>query len=393
MRGRMVHAGRVAAACLLLHSYGAQADTSAPVTLPPYTQAYEPQGVDERGMWMQADEAERQLRDSNFVIRDEALQGYIRGIFCRTVGDARCRNVRIYLLRIPGFNATMYPNGMMTIWSGLLLRVKSEAELGAVLGHEFGHFELRHSLQGFKQIRSSTDALAWLSILAPVTTTALQVGIIGNFFAFNREQERQADMQGLSYLASSPYPSAVAADIWDRQMAEEDATAAGRKRKVKTHSYTAGFAASHPTDLARATYLRAAAAKIGDGGDAGAASYRAGLTKWLPAFLDDQIRLNDFGGSEYLLGQLASGGWRPELLYARAELYRQRGNPRDLVSAGQFYQEAIDKGYAGPEAYKGLGLCLMRSQQAEPGKAALRKYLELRPSGPDAPMIAALVGK
>lgn len=360
-----------------------------PAMLTPYSDAYMPQGVDERGLWMELDEEERRLRDSRFVIRDTELNNYLRSVLCRTVGDARCRNVRLYVMRIPQFNATMAPNGMMMIWSGLLLRVRNEAELGAVLGHEFGHFELRHSLQGFKQQRTATDFLTWAAILAP-NNGSLQTGIAGSVFAFNRAQEKEADMQGLKYLAASTYPSSAAAKVWERLMAEQDATADGRKRKAK-HSYSSGFFATHPSELARATYLKAASATIGDDGDDGEAGYRATIAKLLPAFLEDQIKLNDFGGSEYLLQMLADGTWTADLLYARAELYRQRGNPRDLVSATQFYQDAIAKGCANSEVYRGLGLAFIRSQQIENGQAALRRYLTLTPDAKDAPIIAALL--
>src|SRR5437868_4723730 len=149
---------------LLLLALAASAP-SAPSALPTYTQGYEPRTVDERGMWMEADERERKLRDSPLLIRDEDLNRYVKSILCRTVGEDRCKGVRIYVLEIPAFNATMAPNGAMTIWSGLLLRVHNEAELGAILGHEFGHFELRHQLAAFKHSRSSTDVLAWLSVL------------------------------------------------------------------------------------------------------------------------------------------------------------------------------------------------------------------------------------
>ena len=59
--------------------------TSAP--LPPFIRAYQPEGVDERGMWLMADEEERSLRDSSFVIGAPDLNTYVRGIFCRTVGE------------------------------------------------------------------------------------------------------------------------------------------------------------------------------------------------------------------------------------------------------------------------------------------------------------------
>jgi len=374
---------------LTLASLPVEARSPQAAPLPPFTQAYQPQGVDERGMWMVADEDERLLRDSRFVISDPGLQRYVRDILCRTVGDERCRNVRLYVLRVPQFNATMYPNGMMTVYSGLLLRMRNEAELGAVLAHEFGHFELRHSLNGFKAYRTAGDIITWASILAS-NNRSIPEAVTGAFYAFERDQEKEADIQGARYLGLSPYPSAAAADVWERQMAEQDATQLGRKRKA-THSYKAGYSASHPTELARATYLRQEALRIGDEGDPAASAYRQGIAKWLPIFLDDQIKLNDFGGTEFILQSLAGNDWTPDLLYARAELYRQRGNPRDLVSASQFYQEAIAKGYANPDVHRGLGLALMRSQQVEAGQAALRQYLNLAPDAKDAAMISALL--
>ena len=378
-------------ACLLLAG-AAVAQTSS--SLPTYTPAYEPRTVDERGMWMEADEYERQLRDSPLVIRDESLNAYVRKVLCQTVGEDRCKSVRIYVLEVPAFNASMAANGAMAVWSGLLLRARNEAELGSVLGHEFAHFELRHSLNGFKQRRTASDIAAWAMVLGGLSgtnTTYLQLSLIGSMYRFNRQQEQAADLLGVRYLALSSYPAAAAADTWRNLMAENDATALGRKHKPRQR-YFAGFFDTHPTDLNRATYLTAAAAKLNDSGDASAASHRAAIKQHLPQFLAAQVKLNDFGGTEYLLGQLAStSGWTGDLLFARGELYRLRGNPRDLVSAADLYGQAIAQGYAAPEARRNLGLALLRSGQAAEGKAALQEYLKLSPNASDAKTISSLL--
>lgn len=358
--------------------------------LPTYTQAYTPTTVDERGIWMEADERERVQRDSRSPIKDPALNAYVRGVLCRTVGEDRCRSVRLYIDEVPAFNAYMTPNGAMVVWTGLLLRVRSEAELGAILGHEFGHFELRHSLKDFKSHRTGTDVMAWASILIR-NSANIQYSVVGQMYAFSRDQEREADMTGFQYLARSQYPSSAAADVWEHVMGEADATAIGRRGRAQ-HKYVAGVFATHPTDLARATYLRAASIEAHDVKPAVVDTHQAAMAKWLPVFLNDQIKLNDFGGSEYLLANLADGtGWTTPLLCARGDLYRERGNPRDLVSAAQFYQEAIGKGDAPPEAYRGLGLALLRSQQVPEGQAALATYLRLKPAATDAALIATLI--
>ncbi|SFN69339.1 M48 family metallopeptidase [Sphingomonas sp. OK281] len=358
--------------------------------LPTYTQAYTATTVDERGIWMEADERERVQRDSRSLVKDPALNAYVRGVLCRTVGEDRCRSVRLYIDEVPAFNAYMTPNGAMVVWTGLLLRVRSEAELGAILGHEFGHFELRHTLKDFKSHRTGTDLMAWASILVR-NSANFQYAVVGQMYAFSRDQEREADMTGFQYLARSQYPSSAAADVWEHVMGEADATAIGRKRKPK-QKYVAGVFATHPTDLARATYLRAASIEAHDVKPAVVDTHQAAMAKWLPILLNDQIKLNDFGGSEYLLANLAEGtGWTTPLLCARGDLYRERGNPRDLVSAAQFYQEAIGKGDALPEAYRGLGLALLRSQQVAEGQAALATYLRLKPAATDAALIATLI--
>jgi len=255
--------------------------------LPTYTQAYTPTTVDERGIWMEADERERVQRDSRSLVKDPALNAYVRGVLCRTVGEDRCRSVRLYIDEVPAFNAYMTPNGAMVVWTGLLLRVRSEAELGAILGHEFGHFELRHSLKDFKSHRTGTDVMAWASILIR-NSANIQYSVVGQMYAFSRDQEREADMTGFQYLARSQYPSSAAADVWEHVMGEADATAIGRRGRAQ-HKYVAGVFATHPTDLARATYLRAASIEAHDVKPPVVDTHQAAMAKWLPVFLNDQI--------------------------------------------------------------------------------------------------------
>lgn len=378
-------------ACLAAGQGAMAADT---YSLPPYVPAYQPTTIDERGQWMQADERERLLRDSPLRIRDGGLEKYLRGVLCREVGEERCAGVRVYAMEIPAFNATMMANGAMEVWSGLLLRARNEAELASVLGHEFAHFELRHGVNGFKNRRGASDAMAWLSVLGGITNTPVgeaNMSLLGTVFQFNRDQETQADILGLKYLAQSGYPALAASEIWRSLMAEQDAGAVGRKQKPK-QKYSAGFFDTHPASAARASYLAKEAQALPAGGDARTAQFAEAMAPYISRFLAAQIKINDFGGSEYIIGNLAQrSGWTGDLLFARGELYRARANPRDLQSASQFYREAKGAGYRDPVLDRNLGLALLRNGQSDEGRVSLKAYLSARPDAPDATAISALL--
>ncbi|MBA3895843.1 MAG: M48 family metalloprotease [Sphingomonadaceae bacterium] len=358
---------------------------------------YAPRDADERGLWMQVDEEERALKTSNFLIRDPGFNAYVRKVFCRTVGEV-CRDVRIYIVRTPYFNASMAPNGMMLVWSGLFLRTRDEAQLAAVLGHEFTHYRERHSLQGFRDIKKKTNAMAWLSMIpvggyaAAGAMTTLQVGMIGSIFSFSREMESAADAGSVGLLAKAGYDPRAASRIWAQIRAEDLATAAQRGRKARREG---GMFATHPTSAARQAALDRQAAALSGPSDRAlnAAEYRAALAPFWADFIDDQIKLNDFGATELLLEQLAgANGWTGDLLYARGELYRARGGPGDFILASGYYCQAIAAGGAPVEAWRGLGLALLRAGDKPGGQAALASYLARSPAAKDRPMVAMLAG-
>jgi len=383
-----------ALACVGIALAGPVAAADPGLALPAYTAAYQPTTVDERGMWMEADERERMLRDSPLRIRDGQLEHYVRDVLCREVGAERCQSVRVYVMEIPALNASMMANGCMEVWTGLLLRARNEAELAAVLGHEFGHFELRHQLMGFKAQRGMTDAAAWIGVIGAMANTNVngaQLSLAGSLYRFNRDQETQADLIGLKYLAASGYPAKAASEVWQQAMAEQDATAIGRGQKPK-RQYSAGFFDTHPPDLKRSQYLAEAAARTPGGSDTRAKEYREAIAPYLPRLLAAQVRKNDFGGSDFILAALAEqGGWTGDLLFARAELYRARGNPRDLQMASLWYRDAKAAGYAAPELDRNLGLALLRNGQAQEARQALSAYLAAKPDASDAKMIQSLL--
>ncbi|MFM5908219.1 MAG: M48 family metalloprotease [Novosphingobium sp.] len=385
----------MASAALLAQPIAAQ--VSAPAAPAPVAPAaaqadapYVPQDKDERGLWMQMDEAERELKRSPLVIRDPDLNAYVRQVLCRTVGQAKCAQVRLYLIRTPDFNANMAPNGVMQVWSGLLLRTQNEAQLAAVLGHEFTHYENRHSLKLFRDIKSKSASAAWLAFTGIGLIASF--GLLADMFKFSREMEREADLGGLAMMAKAGYDTREASKVWQQLREEMDATAAIRLTKSKKDK-SGGMFASHPPTAERVTYLSEEAGRLpGDPAGSGAASYALAMARAWPAFVDDQLKNNDFGSADYLITSMARAGWTERLLYARGELYRRRAADGDLDKAAGFYGEAIAKGGALPELWRGRGLTLLKLGKADEGRADLNEYLKRAPQASDKAMIAMMAG-
>lgn len=363
----------------------------------PSAHGYEPQDELEKGLWYEMAEQERELKQSKFLVEDPALNDYVRGVLCRTVGQERCAAARLYIVRVPQFNASMAPNGVTVVNTGLLLRMRDEAQLAAVLGHEFTHFENQHSLRLFKDVRKKSDILSWLSFVPlPYVGMASQIALMGSIYGFSRDMEREADAGSVVELAHGGYDPRAASAIWSQLGAEMDATAAERGHKSRKDK-NGGLFASHPRSSERMGTLAklAEAQELTDPGVTRAAEYRAAIGPWWSRLIDDQVSLQDFGGTEYLLATLAGGdpaGWSADLLYARGELYRARAEAGDFAQAAQFYRQAVAQGDAPVESWRGLGLSLLRAGETAQGQAALREYLERRPGAPDAQMLAVMAG-
>lgn len=381
----------LASVVLALHPVAASAADAA-ATPDDTTPLFQPQDELERGLWMQMDEAERDLKSSQMVIHDPELNAYVRSVLCRVTGEERCSHIRLYLMRTPYFNASMAPNGVMQVWSGLLLRTQNEAQLAAVLGHEYVHFEQRHGVKLFREAKEKSNAAAWLSFTG--LGLIFSLAMTGSLFEFSRDQEREADKLALDLLAAAGYDPAEVAVVWEQLLDEKDATRSARGQKVKKRTTKAGMFDTHPTSVERVAYLReAAAAMAREGLASGQVEYQQAMRAWWPLFLDDQLKMNDDGASRFLVdSMLKANGTNPWLTYARAEWLRRKGGETDLGEALGHYSDAIAQGGDLPELWRGRGLALRKMGRAEEARTDLNEYLVRAPQAPDYAMIAMIAG-
>lgn len=366
--------------CAALALAGCATDGVKPA---PITPGYKPSiATDEGGLWQVMDKAEAEMKRSRFLVRDAELNAYVRDIACRLAGD-HCSDLRVYISRTPAFNATMAPNGMMSVWTGLLLRTQNEAQLAAVLGHEIGHYVNRHSLQKWRNARDTTDVAAFLGVLGPAGLM-IQIAAIASIFSYSRDQEREADDVGFNLMKAAGYKPIQASLVWEQLIAEMAASERPRERDI--------FFASHPAPEERAETLKNKAAGMDNIGDTFEERYRARLKKFRTTLLEDEVRLRQYGQSLKLFEMLGREGPPDgELAYFTGEVYRLRNADGDGAKARDQYERAVAMADAPPEAYRGLGLVHMREGDQVRADEAFRQYLKLKPDADDRAIVRSYV--
>jgi predicted Zn-dependent protease len=343
----------------------------------------------EAGLWMQMNNYEEKLKTSGSRLKDKGLEKYLKNILCKLTPDY-CKDIRVYVQDIPYFNAFMAPNGMMVVWTGLLLRAQNEAQVAAVIGHEAGHYIKRHSLKSWLDAKSRTDLMALLSIGLAVggvpsggdifnLTQLLQVGFMAKH---SRDNEREADKVGLDFLIKAGYDPSQAPKIWENIIKEMEL---GDVNKPLT------FLASHPAPEERIENLK----KQTEGYEnienkKNQKELKEKIQPHLKKWIKNEIRLNnEVEQTEFVLDTTFENSKNQYLLkFYKGEVYRLRGDKENnYEKAIDYYNESIKEKNDFPNVYRELGLLQFKIEQDNEAKKNLKKYLELAKNPKDAPII------
>jgi Zn-dependent protease with chaperone function len=340
----------------------------------------------EAGLWMHMDKLENRLKASGRIVEDDALDAYLRDIVCR-LEPAHCPNIRIYVVDVPYFNASMAPNGMMQVWTGLLVRAENEAQLAFVLGHELAHYVRRHSLQRWIDLQNKANAASIFSVLS----SAAGVGYVGymaeiaaltSVLSFSRDQEREADEVGTARVVEAGYDPQEAVRIWQ---------ALKKEKSVSEKKESLAFLSTHPGIDERIENLKSASMNITTDADqwiVGREQLNKVRTGHQDEWLSDELTRGEYAESEVLFHRLLETSEQRGLLnFYLGELYRKRSDDGDSERAIEAYQLALREPDAPARVYRSLGQSLIRVDRDTEARAALGKYLEAAPDAPDRQII------
>ena len=398
-RRSLLAGGAIAAASL--HSGVAEARVRPQDMVPLIGPGFRPTDKDEQGLWKEMERAEEEIAGSNLLIQDPKLTGYLKNIIGTVCGPA-AQDFRIYLAHIPDFNAMMFPSGFAVVFSGLLLRMRNEAQLAGVFAHESGHFLRGHMIRSWRDQRRKTDLFAIGSMLAGVGGAAggvylgdyvrlAELGTLLSQFKYSRQMEAEADAMGAKLVEANGYPPIEMANIWEQLIGEENASARYRGK----HRRRGFIFDTHPSEGARMVDLRADAAELTVAGkpyDNRRERYLSMIGGIRPMLLDDQVKLNDPGASQYLIETLAQDGWNGLLRFYEGEVWRLRNRPGDDLRASQSYSAAVVYPDAPADAWRWHGISLMKQGRGAEAKAAFNRYLMMKPDAPDAAWVRQMAG-
>ena len=345
----------------------------------------------EAGLWMQMNNYEEQLKTSGSRVKDKNLDKYLKDLLCTLT--VYCKDIRVYVLDIPYFNAFMAPNGMMVVWTGLLLRAENEAQLSAVIGHEAGHYIRRHSLKAWLDAKARTDLMALLSIGLAVggvpgggdifnITQLLHAGIMAKH---SRDNEREADEIGLDALIKAGYDPDEAPKVWENIIKEMEL---GENKKPPA------FLASHPNPKERIKNLQE---QTKGNSKIERKKNKKNLKKiihpYLKKWIRNEIRVNNkIEQTEFVFSKVFNDTNNLYLLkFYQGEIYRLKKDEEQNKKAIKLYRDSIKENKDFPDAYRELGLLLLKENKNNEAKEKLKKYVDLAPNAKDVEIVKSYI--
>ncbi|MDP6951197.1 MAG: M48 family metalloprotease, partial [Alphaproteobacteria bacterium] len=181
-----------------------------------------------------AEQHEQILAEFGGAYDDPKVAAYVDSIGQFLALTSERPNVKFTLtvLNSPIVNAFALPGGYVYVRRGLLALASDEAELAGVIAHEIGHVAARHGAQRMSSGIMAQLGVGLLSILtdSPELAGIAQMGAMAAIQSYSRDQEYEADMLGVRYLARAGFDTDAMASFLAKMRAhsEVEARIAGR---------------------------------------------------------------------------------------------------------------------------------------------------------------------
>ncbi len=343
----------------------------ATTSLPPLSGTRLDLQEDEKRIWINAEEGEKQINRSGLVAADADFERYLGEVARKLFPDTPVA-FRIRVLRDSGMNAFALPNGAIYLHTGLLARMENEAQLAALLGHELTHAVNRHGIRTMRDIKNKAAIFSAVTLGGYGSSLLTLASVTG----YERDLEREADREGYRRMVDAGYEPSEAPrifrilELWIRETGVKDPY----------------FFSSHPKVLERIESFEALAAadpQRGKGVDNREVFVRRTATV---VFENAMLDLKGGRYESALRGVdrcIAASPREARGHCLRGEILRRRNAGSDIDNAVVSYRQAVAVDAACAEAYRALGLIHFKRAEKEEARRMLEQYLRVSPGASD----------
>ncbi len=208
---------------------------------------------------------------------DPGVDAYVKRVGAKLAAQSdRKLPYEFHVLNDSTPNAWALPGGKISINRGLLLELKDEAELSAVLAHEIVHSAAKHGARG-----QSRGVLLQGAVIAATVAGSRkgygQAAQTGSAIAaqlanqkYGRNAELESDLYGMRYMSKAGYDPQGAVDLQQTFV---------RLSQGRRSDFLSNLFASHPPSQERVNKNRATAATLPAGGDRGKARFDKAMSR------------------------------------------------------------------------------------------------------------------
>ena len=190
-----------------------------------------PADDDEIALWALAAQHEKNLIASGKTLNEPRVEAYLNSVAGNLVGEqitGTGMKLKYLLVLDTAPRVWVYPHGTVVVHTGLLASMDNEAQLAAVLAHEFSHFLKRHAYSELVAdqlpsiLAKNSNRLGTAILIQDHDDNDDDAELTSRFWTdlaingFSRTLETAADRQALKLMANAGYETNQAAVAWEQ---------------------------------------------------------------------------------------------------------------------------------------------------------------------------------
>ena len=178
----------------------------------------------------------RQIESQAPLVKDARTINYVKCVADAIVDVLEPPESDLYwelrIIDTPGVNASVLPGGKIIVYAGILNITQNQHQLAAVIGHEVAHVTAGHPKERMNRQQLAAAGIDTAALVLgggyyePTAGARRALGTIselGLMRPYQRNQETEADLIGLEYMAKAGFDPRESVELW-QEMGKKNTT-------------------------------------------------------------------------------------------------------------------------------------------------------------------------